>query len=58
MGDKDPHGRGNRERLRRRFLKRGLSGLADYEVVELLLSLAIPRRSLASARSATLGRNA
>lgn len=39
----DPHYLGHRQRLRERFLKAGLDGLADYEVVELLLTLAIPR---------------
>jgi DNA repair protein RadC len=34
---------GHRQRLRERFLKAGLDGFADYEVVELLLTLAIPR---------------
>ena len=38
-----PHYVGHRQRLRERFLKVGLEGLADYEVVELLLTLAIPR---------------
>lgn len=38
-----PHFHGHRQRLRERFLKSGLSGLADYEAVELLLTLAIPR---------------
>lgn len=35
---------GHRQRLRERFIKSGLSGFADYEVVELLLSLGTPRR--------------
>ena len=34
---------GHRQRLRERFLKTGLDGFAEYEVVELLLTLAIPR---------------
>jgi len=33
----------HRQRLRERFLKCGTDGFADYEVVELLLTLAIPR---------------
>ena len=40
--DKPPY-LGHRQRLRDRFLKAGLDGLADYELVELLLTLAIPR---------------
>ena len=35
---------GHRERLRERFQKGGLSALADYEKVELLLTLGTPRR--------------
>jgi DNA repair protein RadC len=35
---------GHRKRLRERFLKSGLEGFHDYEIVELLLSLGIPRR--------------
>ena len=35
---------GHRKRLRERFLKSGISGFQDYEVVELLLSLGTPRR--------------
>ncbi len=38
-----PHYHDHRGRLRERFLRAGLSGLADYEIVELLLTLAIPR---------------
>lgn len=34
---------GHRHRLRDRFEKAGIEGFADYEVVELLLTLAIPR---------------
>ena len=35
---------GHRERVRDRFLRDGLSSFADYEVLELLLFYAIPRR--------------
>jgi len=42
MRDSSPGG-GHRQRLRERFVKAGLDGFADYEVVELLLTLAIPR---------------
>jgi DNA repair protein RadC len=37
---------GHRQRLRERFVRGGLDGFADYEVVELLLTLAIPRRDV------------
>jgi len=43
MSVADSHSGGHRQRLRERFLKSGLAGFADYEVVELLLTLAIPR---------------
>jgi len=35
---------GHRHRLRRKFLKSGLAGFHDYEVLELLLTLGTPRR--------------
>ena len=38
-----PHYHGHRKRLRERFVKSGLDGFAEYEAVELLLTLAIPR---------------
>jgi DNA repair protein RadC len=43
MSDERPHYLEHRKRLRRRFIRTGLAGFADYEVVELLLTLAIPR---------------
>jgi len=39
----DTH-RGHRKRLRDKFLKSGLAGFHDYEIVELLLSLGTPRK--------------
>lgn len=41
-----PHYHGHRQRLRERFLKSGLESFADYEAVELLLTLAIPRKDV------------
>jgi DNA repair protein RadC len=35
---------GHRKRLREKFLKSGLKGFHDYEIVELLLSLGTPRK--------------
>ncbi|MGZ7046231.1 MAG: RadC family protein, partial [Candidatus Aminicenantales bacterium] len=35
---------GHRARLREKFLKSGLAGFLDYEIVELLLTLGTPRR--------------
>jgi DNA repair protein RadC len=37
---------GHRSRLRQRFLKSGFSGMADHEIIELLLTLAIPRKDV------------
>ena len=36
--------KGHRQRLRDRFLKNGLDGFHDYEIVELLLTLGTPRK--------------
>jgi DNA repair protein RadC len=43
QGKKEDH-LGHRRRLRDRFLKTGTDGLADYEIIELLLTFAVPRR--------------
>ena len=37
---------GHRQRLRDRFLRAGFQGFQDYEIVELLLTLAIPQRDV------------
>lgn len=37
---------GHRERLRERYLKAGLEGFHDYEIIELLLSFGTPRRDV------------
>lgn len=39
-----PHYHGHRERLRERFRQRGADSLEDYELLELLLFRALPRR--------------
>lgn len=44
--NQDPHYTGHRDRLRARFLKNGTDGLADYELLELVLFSAIPRRDV------------
>jgi len=41
-----PGSEGHRGRLRERFLSVGLEGFAEHEVLELLLTLAIPRRDV------------
>ncbi len=45
---------GHRKRLRERFLTSGLSGFADYEVIELLLTLATPRQDCKDRAKAAL----
>lgn len=49
-------GTGHRKRLRERFLSSGLSGFHDYEVIELLLTLATPRKDCKSAAKRALRR--
>lgn len=56
MTDDEPHYHGHRQHLRERFLKSGLEGFADYEVVELLLTLAIPRSDVKQPAKALIAR--
>jgi len=37
-------GEGHRKRLREKFIKSGIAGFHDYEIVELLLTLGTPRK--------------
>ena len=46
LAEAPPHFHGHRERLRGRFLEAGGQALADYEMLELLLFRAIPRRDV------------
>ena len=43
MAKPEAHYHGHRKRLRERFQQSGLAGFAEHEVIELLLTLAIPR---------------
>ncbi|HPL67543.1 MAG TPA: DNA repair protein RadC [Smithellaceae bacterium] len=43
---KQPHYIGHRNRLRQRFMQSGFSGMADHEVIELLLTLSLPRKDV------------
>jgi DNA repair protein RadC len=53
----EPHkGKGHRKRLREKFLVSGLSGFHDYEVIELLLTLATPRKDCKDAAKNSLKR--
>src|SRR5437867_5244162 len=56
MDGQAPHFHGHRQRLRNRFVKSGLAGFADHEVVELLLTLAIPRSDVKQPAKALLAR--
>jgi DNA repair protein RadC len=47
---------GHRKRLRERFIKSGLSGFQDYEVIELLLTLGSPRKDCKQAAKEVLKR--
>jgi DNA repair protein RadC len=52
-----PHkGSGHRRRLREKFLHSGLSAFADYEVIELLLTLGTPRKDCKDMAKAALKR--
>ncbi len=42
----EPHYKGHRDRLRQRFIHGGADALADYELLELLLFMAIPRKDV------------
>ena len=56
MSADTPHYFGHRQRLRDRFLKSGLECLAEYEVVELILTLAIPRSDVKQPAKALIAR--
>jgi DNA repair protein RadC len=51
-----PHYAGHRERLRTRFLEAGEDALADYEILELVLFRAIPRRDVKPLAKALIAR--
>jgi DNA repair protein RadC len=46
LSDGDPHYYGHRERLRTRFREAGSDAVTDYELLELLLFRAVPRRDV------------
>ena len=46
QGDDDPHWLGHRERLKARFRESGGDALPDYELLELVLFRAVPRRDV------------
>ncbi|MBW2037482.1 MAG: DNA repair protein RadC, partial [Deltaproteobacteria bacterium] len=53
---KSHKGEGHRSRLREKFLSSGLDGFHDYEVIELLLTLATPRKDCKEQAKALLKR--
>ena len=53
---KKPHFHGHRQRLRERFMKAGADSLPDYEMLELLLYLGLPRRDVKPLAKALLDR--
>jgi DNA repair protein RadC len=46
LSEAPPHYHGHRERLRSRFMEAGAQALADYEMLELVLFRAVPRRDV------------
>jgi DNA repair protein RadC len=46
LAEAPPHFHGHRERLRSRFMEAGADALADYEMLELILFRAVPRRDV------------
>jgi len=52
----EPHYAGHRERLRERFLAGGAGALPDYELLELVLFAALPRRDVKPLAKALLAR--
>jgi DNA repair protein RadC len=52
--EEEPHYHGHRERLRQRFLDSSGEGMPDYEILELLLFRAIPRRDVKPLAKAVL----
>jgi DNA repair protein RadC len=53
---KTPHYHGHRQRLRERFRATGGDGMPDYELLEMLLAMAIPRRDVKPLAKALLAR--
>jgi len=56
LAEAPPHFHGHRERLRTRFMQAGSEALADYEMLELLLFRAIPRRDVKPLAKALLAK--
>ena len=52
----DPHHAGHRDRLRQRFMAAGDAGVADYELLEMILFRAMPRRDVKPLAKAVIAR--
>ena len=55
---KKPHYSDHRKRLRKRFISGGTEGMHDYELLELLLAYAIPRRDVKPAKAPAIHNHA
>jgi DNA repair protein RadC len=58
LAEAPPHYFGHRERLRDRFREAGADALSDYELLELLLDRALPRRDVKPLAKALLEKSA
>ncbi len=56
IAEAEPHYHGHRERLRNRFREAGANALSDYELLELLLFRALPRRDVKALAKTLLGK--
>jgi DNA repair protein RadC len=56
ISEKAPHYYGHRDRLRRRLLTAGIDAVADYELLELVLFRALPRRDVKPLAKALIAR--
>src|SRR6202790_2674985 len=56
LAEATPHYHGHRERLRQRFREAGSDALSDYELLELLLFRALPRRDVKPLAKSLLAR--
>src|SRR6059036_603995 len=54
--DDEPHYHGHRERLRQRFRSAGPDALSDYELLEMVLFRALPRRDVKPLAKSLIGK--
>src|ERR1700750_2121319 len=54
--DDEPHYHGHRERLRQRFRRAGADALSDYELLEMVLFRALPRRDVKPLAKSLIGK--